>query len=92
MLPCNLYTVVGWFLQLYIFAMLLYALVSWVPSIRGRWSDYIAMIVEPVLQPIRRIIPPLGGLDLSFLVLIIIIQVVLGNFVRPYTCGTTGLY
>ncbi|GAC1405149.1 MAG: YggT family protein [Candidatus Velthaea sp.] len=88
MLPCNLYTIVGWFLQAYIFAMLLYALVSWVPSLRGRWSEYIAMVVEPVLQPIRRVIPPLGGFDLSFLVLIIVIQFVLGNFVRPYSCGT----
>ncbi|MFN2459870.1 MAG: YggT family protein [Candidatus Velthaea sp.] len=87
MIPCSLYTLVGWFFQLYILAMLAYALVSWVPSIRGRWSDYLAMVVEPVLQPIRRIIPPIGGLDLSFLVLIIVIQLVVANFVRPYTCA-----
>jgi YggT family protein len=56
--------------------MLAYALVSWVPSLRGRWSDYVAMLVEPVLTPVRRIIPPMGGLDLSFLVVIIVIQFV----------------
>jgi len=86
---CLLYIAVQWFFYLYIAALLGYALVSWVPSLRGRWSDYIAMVVEPVLQPLRRIIPPVGGLDLSFLVLFIGIELVLRYFVSPYTqlCG-----
>jgi YggT family protein len=33
-------------------------------------------IVEPMLAPIRRIIPPIGMIDFSPLVLIIVIQVV----------------
>ncbi len=56
--------------------MLVYALVSWVPSLRGRWTDYVAMLVEPVLTPVRRIIPPMGGLDISFLVVILALQFV----------------
>lgn len=32
-------------------------------------------IVEPMLRPIRRIVPPIGMLDLSPLVLLILIQV-----------------
>jgi YggT family protein len=44
-----------------------------VPSIRGRWTDYVAMLVEPVLTPVRRIIPPMGGLDISFLIVILVI-------------------
>lgn len=86
-IPCNLYGLVGAVLQVYILLMLVYAVISWVPSIRGRWSDYIAMIVEPVLVPIRRVIPPIGGMDLSFLVLILVIQFVNGYFVRPYACS-----
>jgi YggT family protein len=31
-------------------------------------------ITEPVLAPIRKVIPPLGGLDLSVLVAIIALQ------------------
>ena len=76
MIPCELYAIVAWLLNLYIIIMLVYALVSWVPSLRGRWTDYVAMLVEPVLAPVRRIIPPLGGLDISFLVVIIVIQLV----------------
>jgi YggT family protein len=32
------------------------------------------LLTEPALRPIRRFVPPLGGLDLSFLVLFILIQ------------------
>ncbi len=32
-------------------------------------------VVDPMLAPIRRILPPLGGLDFSPLVLIVLIQV-----------------
>jgi YggT family protein len=73
MLPCELYDVVAKILNLYVLVMLVYALVSWVPSIRGKWTDYVSMLVEPVLTPVRRIIPPMGGLDLSFLVVILVI-------------------
>ncbi|HEY5350516.1 MAG TPA: YggT family protein [Candidatus Lustribacter sp.] len=78
MIPCQLYAVVAWLLNVYVFLMLAYALVSWVPSLRGKWTEYIAMLVEPVLTPVRRIIPPLGGLDISFLIVILAIQFVIG--------------
>jgi YggT family protein len=80
---CTIWELVDWIFKLYILVMIVYAVVSWVPSIRGRWSDYVAMLVEPVLVPVRRVIPPLGGLDLSFLVVIIIIQVVDSSIVIP---------
>jgi YggT family protein len=86
MIPCQVYSIVEYFLNAYLLLMLVYALVSWVPSIRGRWSDIVARLVEPVLIPVRRIIPPLGGFDLSFLVVILIIQYVNGSIVRQYAC------
>lgn len=60
-------------LKLYWVIMLVYAVISWIPSLRGRWTDYVAMLVEPVLVPLRRIIPPLGGLDVSFLIVILLV-------------------
>jgi YggT family protein len=82
-LMCSLWEVVFWIFRIYLLLMLVYAVVSWIPSIRGRWTDYIAMLVEPVLVPVRRVIPPLGGLDLSFIVVIVVLQLVLGNIVQP---------
>jgi YggT family protein len=80
---CTIWELVDWIFKLYILVMIVYAVVSWVPSLRGRWSDYLAMLVEPVLVPIRRVLPPLGGLDLSFLVVIIVIQLVDQSIVIP---------
>ncbi len=78
---CQIWGLVDLVFKLYILVMIVYAVLSWVPSLRGRWSDYVAMLVEPVLIPVRRVIPPIGGLDLSFLVVIIIIQLVDSNIV-----------
>jgi YggT family protein len=41
------------------------------------------MLVEPVLVPVRRVIPPLGGLDLSFIVVLIVLQLVLSSIISP---------
>ena len=78
---CQIWGLVDLVFKVYILVMLVYAVVSWVPSLRGRWSDYVAMLVEPVLVPVRRVIPPVGGIDLSFLVVIIVIQLVDSNIV-----------
>jgi YggT family protein len=42
-------------------------------------------ITEPILKPIRRVIPPMGGLDLSPLIVFVIIfflQNLISNFAR----------
>lgn len=39
----------------------------------------VAAIVEPLLAPIRRILPPLGGMDLSPIILLLLIM-----FLRNY--------
>ena len=89
---CELYKLVGQLLQVYSVILLVYALVSWVPSIRGRWTEYVAMLVEPVLTPVRRIIPPIGGLDVSFMVVLIVIQLVAGEALKSAnSCYITSL-
>ena len=72
---CTLSTLLYYGFELYFLCLLAYALVSWVPSIRGGWSDALGRIIDPVLVPIRRMIPPIGGIDIAFLVLIVIVQV-----------------
>jgi YggT family protein len=77
MLPCFVWDLLSKLFLLYLLLMLVYAVVSWVPSLRGRWTDYLAMVIEPVLVPVRRVIPPLGGIDISFLIVFIILQFVI---------------
>jgi YggT family protein len=80
---CSIWQVVAIVFRVYLLVMLIYAVISWIPSLRGRWTDYIAMLVEPVLVPVRRIIPPMGGLDISFIIVIILLNVVLASIVQP---------
>jgi YggT family protein len=44
-------------------------------------SQFLYRITEPVLGPVRRVLPPMGGLDLSPLVVIIGIQILTGLLV-----------
>jgi YggT family protein len=88
MIPCEVYLAIARILQVYVLVMLVYALVSWVPSLRGKWTEYVSMLVEPVLTPVRRIIPPIAGLDLSFLVVIFLIQAVIRLATQyAYSCS-----
>ena len=72
-------------LYLYILVLVVAAVLSWliafnVVNIRNDVVRLVLRVVtaltEPVLQPIRRYVPSLGGLDLSFLLLFIAIQFV----------------
>jgi YggT family protein len=89
---CQVWWLVEKFFQVYLILLFVYALLSWVPSLRGRWSDYLAMLIEPVLAPVRRVIPPLGGLDLSFMVVFFLILIVLNAIVVPQQCVVFSAY
>jgi YggT family protein len=75
LLVCDLAQALRWVVNIYTMLLFVYAIVSWLPDLRrGRWVYYLAAIIEPVLIPIRRVIPPLGGLDLAFLILFFALQ------------------
>lgn len=56
--------------------LIVYAVMSWVQA-RSPLSDVIARLCEPVLRPFRRIIPLVGGIDLSPLAVLVLLQVVM---------------
>jgi YggT family protein len=52
--------------EIYSYAIIIYILMSWVPQIRETSVGRIlGRIVEPYLSIFRRIIPPLGMIDIS---------------------------
>lgn len=70
-------------LDFYIWAIIISAGLSWLVALnvintRNRFvvivGDFLFRITEPLLQPIRRVLPTMGGLDLSPLALIFIIN------------------
>jgi YggT family protein len=55
-------------LKVYLFAMLLYALTSFVsPDGYAPGVRLLSQLCEPILKPVRRIIPPIGQIDFSVL-------------------------
>jgi len=68
-------TLVTTVLRFYIFALILYAILSWIaPGTYSPASALLDTLCEPLLRPVRRLIPPLGGIDFSALFLIIGLQ------------------
>ena len=56
------------------------AMLSWFRIEPGttlaRVRYYLYRATEPVLRPVRRIIPPMGGIDISFIVVFLGIQLI----------------
>ncbi len=62
-------------LQFYTIAIIVYALLSWIaPGTYSPANQLLSRICDPLLAPVRRVIPPLGGLDLSALFVLIGLQ------------------
>jgi len=73
-----LFSLLSMLLQLYSFALIIYILMSWVPNIRETsFGRFLGRICEPYLQPFRRVIPPIGMMDLSPIVAFLVL-----NFAR----------
>jgi YggT family protein len=76
-LPYNLVHFIGWLLDLYSYVIIAAALITWVsPDPRNPIVQFLHRATEPVLRPVRNLLPPwkTGGLDLSPLIVIIAIQ------------------
>ncbi len=78
-------------LSLYVVAMIGYVLLSWVaPDGYNPAGRILSDLVTPVLRPLRRMLPTLGGLDLSpavAILLLSVLQMVLNDRVAPLLFG-----
>lgn len=62
-------------LQIYSWALIIYILLSWFPNAReSSFGQLLGRICEPYLEPFRRIIPPIGMIDISPLVAIFVLH------------------
>ena len=87
-LSCQVFFVLDKAITLYTIVLIVYAVLSWVPSLRGAWSRWVDMLVEPVLAPVRRIIPPAAGIDWSFIIVFFLLTIMNRTLVLPneYAC------
>jgi YggT family protein len=83
----------AYLVKIYFFAILAMIILSWIaqggnnPALR-----LLFQLTEPVMAPFRKVLPPMGGLDLSpifVFILINIIQIALGHLAG--SLGVAGL-
>jgi YggT family protein len=94
-----LFRIVGIALELYIWVIIIGAILSWLIAFNILNTsnqvvytivDFLYRITEPALRPIRKIMPNLGGIDISPIILIlglIFLQMVLSNVHRSLLLG-----
>ncbi|MGJ7922474.1 YggT family protein [Neobacillus sp. LXY-4] len=70
-----LFSVLMQVIQIYSWALIIYILMSWFPNARDTGiGRLLTNICEPYLEPFRRIIPPLGMIDISPIVAIFVLN------------------
>ncbi|MEW9501380.1 YggT family protein [Jeotgalibacillus marinus] len=70
-------------LVLYSYALIIYILMSWFPNAReSSFGQTLSRLCEPYLEPFRKIIPPLGMIDISPLVAIITLNLARAGLVE----------
>lgn len=66
--------------QLYVLILFARAILSWFPASYNSPLNPVRRVVfvltEPVLAPFRKVIPPVGGLDLSFIVAFFVVEII----------------
>ena len=92
-LAWSLISVAGLFLKIFFFALIISVILSWVaPGSNNPGAQLTYQICEPLLAQIRRLLPDLGGIDISpifaFIAINLLERFVLGNL--AISTGLTG--
>jgi YggT family protein len=78
-----LYFIIDGLLQLFVVAVIISAILSWlvafdVINLRNRAvysiAHFLDAVTRPVLRPVQKIIPTLGGVDISPIIVLLVIQ------------------
>ena len=75
-MAAQLAQIISFLLTILIFAIVGRSLLSWFdPGVRWPISRVLFDVTEPLVAPIRRVVPPIGMLDLSSLIGLIVLYV-----------------
>jgi len=86
----TVFDILAYVIEVYVVLLIARALLSWFPARPGTMLHKVVAsldkITEPVLRPIRRLLPPIGvggmGIDLSILIVVIVAEVIVIPLLR----------
>ena len=78
--------------NIYFYAIIVFAILSWIQSVSNNALNHVLYhLTTPVLQPIKRVLPAMGGIDFSPLVAIIALQIINLLLLNPLLITAAGL-
>jgi YggT family protein len=91
LLTWSVLNVLDLIVTIYFWSVIATVVVSWIaPGSNHPAIQLVAQITEPVMRPVRNLLPSMGGLDLSPIIVFLIlnvVQVVIGNLQRSAGMG-----
>jgi YggT family protein len=86
----NVFNIIAYLVEAYVVVLIARALLSWLPARPGtalyRVVRALDAVTEPVLRPIRRVLPPIRaggmGIDLSIIIVVIVAELVVIPLLR----------
>jgi len=82
---------IGLTLSIYYFGMFVIIIASWIaPHSYNPALNLLQQLMDPVLAPFRKILPPLGMLDLSPMIFLMVLHI-LRNYLLPALAANVGL-
>ncbi len=88
-------TVLGLIVKIYFWSVIAVVVVSWIaPGSNHPAIQLVAQITEPVMRPVRNVMPSMGGLDLSPIVVFLILNilsVVINHLAAAAGLGSIGV-
>ena len=71
------YKFVSYLFQFYYYSIFAYVIMSWVPQVRNTFiGEFLTAICEPYLQLFRKLIPPVGMMDISPIVAFFVLNLI----------------
>lgn len=70
-----LFRILNWIIYGFMGLLIIEVIFSWINP-QAPLAPFVRALTDPLLRPLRRVIPPLGGLDITVLVALIVLQIV----------------
>jgi YggT family protein len=72
----SLVTIADYVLDAIIYLLLAVAILSWFPiDPRNKWLRLLHSVTDPILHPIRALVPPIGGFSLDILIAVVLLGI-----------------